>query len=240
MAAHKTQTASHHPHPHPAAARRSNNQLIGMVVIFATAAVVFGVGQMFLPPPDWAREAPQPPATIAPAPAPTPARTTTPNPTPAPAAATTESTPATAPATGAPSPPSAPAAESPRRATDKSRPTDKEIARAAWRKNLPDVSADASKASILIPIRGSTEGSTWHALDNPRGVLVSLPKAESMISMEFYKIRHDGFLNLWIKHDAQQGSSLRVTLSDAANPQVEIQDDFVRVTVQKIVPVPAN
>ncbi len=142
-----------------------------------------------------------------------------------------------APAATAPAAPATPpAAESTRRAgSDRAKLSDKDVARAAWRKNVPDVSTDANRASILIPIRGSTEGSSWRALDNPKGVLVSLPKAESMISMEFYKIRHDGFLNLWIKHDEAQGTTLRVMLGDAASPQVEIQDDFVRVTVQKIV-----
>ncbi|HVR63701.1 MAG TPA: hypothetical protein VMU50_17490 [Polyangia bacterium] len=216
-----------------------------MVVIFATAAVVFGVGQMFLPPPEWTRAVPQPPSTIAPFPAPSraPAANATPEPAPEPEKApapTPEPAPVPAPTTSAPAPSSAPAAEASRRSVEKSKPTDKEIARAAWRKNLPDVTADASKASILIPIRGSTEGASWRPLDNPKGVLVILPKAESMISMELYKIRRDGFSNLWIKHDAQQGTSLRVMLGDAANPAVEIQDDFVRVTVQKTGPAPAN
>ena len=116
--------------------------------------------------------------------------------------------------------------------------TDREIARASWRKNLPDVSADAGHASILIPIRGSTTGASHKLLDNPKGVLITLPKAESMISMEFYKIRHDGFLNLWIKHDDTDGTTLRLMLGDVANPTVEIQDDFVRITVQKITPAP--
>ncbi|MEA2697703.1 MAG: hypothetical protein QOI66_1974 [Myxococcales bacterium] len=118
--------------------------------------------------------------------------------------------------------------------------TDREIARAAWRKNLPDVAADASHASILVPIRGSTAGSSFKILDNPKGVLITLPKAESMISMEFYKIRHDGFLNLWIKHDETEGTTLRLMLGDATNPDVEIQDDFVRVNVQKTAPAPGN
>lgn len=118
--------------------------------------------------------------------------------------------------------------------------TDKEIARAAWRKNLPDVAADAGHASILIPIRGSTAGSSFKMLDNPKGVLITLPKAESMISMEFYKIRRDGFLNLWIKHGEAEGTTLRLMLGDATNPDVEIQDDFVRVNVQKIAPAPVS
>ena len=47
-------------------------------------------------------------------------------------------------------------------------------------------------------------------------------------------VRRDGFLNLWIKHDDAQGTTLRVMLGDAVDPQVEIQEDFVRVTVQKL------
>ncbi|HEX3693774.1 MAG TPA: hypothetical protein VH374_00185 [Polyangia bacterium] len=231
---------------------------MGMVVAFVTAGVVFGIGQLILPQPEWAREVPQPPATIGPSaqqtppsppppPAPVAAATTTPPAgaiPPAPAAAPPSTPPDRA---AAPTPPAAPEADPPaaaeaarRPAAERSRGTDKEIARAAWRKNLPDVTADANRASILIPIRGSTAGSAYHLQDNPKAVLITLPKAESMISMEFYKIRHDGFLNLWIKHDDAQGTTLKVVLGDASGPQVEIQDDFVRVTVQKTAPAASS
>ncbi|HEY2899392.1 MAG TPA: hypothetical protein VGL59_02365 [Polyangia bacterium] len=226
---------------------------MGMAVAFVTAGVVFGVGQLILPQPEWAREAPQPPATIGPSPqqqpappapvaaatttpaAPPPSNTPTPTPSPPPPLPSAAVTPpASAPAAPEANPSATAEAAHRPTATERNRGTDKEIARAAWRKNLPDVSADANHASILIPIRGSTAGSAYHLQDSPKAVLITLPKAESMISMEFYKIRHDGFLNLWIKHEDAQGTTLKVMLGDAGNPQVEIQDDFVRVTVQKI------
>jgi hypothetical protein len=232
------------------------------VIAFLTAGAVFGVGQMLLPQPDWARPVTPPPPTISPVPTATATATATlpapPAPAPVPAAAqAAQPTAAATPPASAPSalphaetPPtpaqteSASAAKTPadsaRRAAERPKMTDREIARAAWRKNLPDVAADAGHASILIPIRGSTAGSSFKMLDNPKGVLITLPKAESMISMEFYKIRRDGFLNLWIKHGEAEGTTLRLMLGDATNPDVEIQDDFVRVNVQKIAPAPGN
>jgi hypothetical protein len=53
-----------------------------------------------------------------------------------------------------------------------------------------------------------------------------------MITMEFYGIKRDGFRQLWIKKD-DAGTSLRIVLGDASDPQVEIKDEFVRVTVRR-------
>jgi hypothetical protein len=217
---------------------------------FVTAGLVFALGQLVIPQPEWARERPIPPplATIGPAAVAGPvASAPPPAAAGATAAAATELPPRAeavppaaaapeAPPTTAPAPTTATVGDSAsRRAADKSKGgSDREVARTAWRKNLPDVSGDANRAAILIPIRGSIAGASHRMLDRPRGVLITLPRAESMISMEFYKIRRDGFLNLWIKHDDSQGTTLRVMLGDASDPQVEINEDFVRVTVQKV------
>jgi hypothetical protein len=64
-------------------------------------------------------------------------------------------------------------------------------------------------------------------------VLVNLPKGESMITMRYYRIKHDGFHQLWIKQEDAEGTTLRVVLDAAYDPQVEIKDDFVRVTVRR-------
>jgi hypothetical protein len=136
-------------------------------------------------------------------------------------------------------PPDAAAAEKGEPAAPHEKVADKEVARDAWRKNLPDISAEAGKSAILIPIKGSTEGSTYHVTTKPRSVLISLPKGESMITMPFYNIRHDGFRQLWIKKDDATGvSTLRVVLGEASDPQVEIKDEFVRITVRR--PVDAS
>jgi len=129
----------------------------------------------------------------------------------------------------------APAAAAPehRTADRGEKPTDKDTAREAWRRNLPDISSDHGKASILIPIRGSTEGATYHVTNKPRAVLVNLPKGESMITMRYYRLKRDGFHQLWIKQEEAEGTTLRVVLEGAYDPQVEIKDDFVRVTVRR-------
>jgi hypothetical protein len=108
----------------------------------------------------------------------------------------------------------------------------KDLAREAWRKNLPDISAEAGKASMLIPIRGSIEGAVFHVTTKPRSVLITLPKAESMITMEFYGPKRNGFRQLWIKKE-DVGTTMRVVLGDATDPQVEIKEEFVRVTVRR-------
>jgi hypothetical protein len=168
-------------------------------------------------------------ATEAPAPAPAPAA-----PAPPPAAA--------APAPAAEAPPKVPEQpEAPAKAEGsppREKPAEKaekDVAREAWRKNLPDVSTDGAKAAMIIPIKGSIDGATYHVTTKPRAVLVTLPKGESMITMPFYSIKHDGFRQLWIKKDEGSGASvLRVVLlAEAGEPQVEIKDEFVRVTVRR-------
>ncbi len=161
----------------------------------------------------------------APAPEPTPAEA------PAPPVAVEKTKPAAEPSTAA--------------KTDASgtheKGADKDVARDAWRKNLPDISPEPGKSSILIPIKGSTDGSTYHVTAKPKSVLISLPKGESMITMPFYSIRHDGFRQLWIKKDDQTGATtIRVVLGEATDPQVEIKDEFVRVTVRRPDETPAT
>jgi len=118
---------------------------------------------------------------------------------------------------------------------------DKDVARDAWRKNLPDISPEPGKAAMLIPIKGPIDGATYHVTLKPRSVLITLPKAESMITMPFYSVRHDGFRQLWIKKDEATGSTtIRVVLGEASDPQVEIKDDFVRVTVRRPAPESAT
>jgi hypothetical protein len=116
---------------------------------------------------------------------------------------------------------------------------DKDVARDAWRKNLPDVAVEPGKAAMLIPIKGSIDGATYHLTGKPRSVLVTLPKGESMITMPFYNVRHDGFRQVWIKKDDETGTSIRVVLGEVVEPQVEIKDDFVRVTIRRPVVAPA-
>ena len=56
--------------------------------------------------------------------------------------------------------------------TPREKPNDKDVARDAWRKNLPDISPEPGKAAILIPIKGSIESATYHVTVKPRSVLI--------------------------------------------------------------------
>jgi hypothetical protein len=129
--------------------------------------------------------------------------------------------------------PALPGAGAAAAASDK--PSDKDIAREAWRRNLPDISSsEETKASILIPIKGSIEGATYHVNTKPKSVVVNLPKADALITMRFYKIKREGFRNLWIlKQEEGEGTTVKLMLGEATAPQVEIKDDFVRINVRK-------
>ena len=223
----------------------------GVVLALATAAAIFGIGMLVLPPtePPPLPAAPPPPP---PAPPPAPPPPAPVAPTPDAAAAPSEAAPPApdakldAPAAEAkPAPVSSPTpapevkAEAKPVATREKGP-DKDVARDAWRKNLPDISAEPGRAAMLIPIKGSIEGATYHVTVKPKSVLVVLPKGESMITMPFYSVKHDGFRQLWIKKEDETGTTLRIVLGEASDPQVEISgDDFVRVTIRRPAEAPS-
>jgi hypothetical protein len=234
---------------------------MGVLVALVTAGIVFGVGMLVLPPIE-----PPPPVIVKPPPPPPPPLPGAPSLAPEPAVVDAEGpSPDAEPPSAAPAEPARegpreepkveprtrprpePAADAaasgstvakPAAPPPKDRSADKEVARDAWRKNLPDVSSEAGKAAMLIPIKGSIDGATYHVTGKPRSVLITLPKGESMITMPFYAVRHDGFRQLWIKKDDQTGTSIRVVLAEASDPQVEIKDEFVRVTVRRRAPAP--
>jgi len=124
--------------------------------------------------------------------------------------------------------------------TDKNgeKQSDKDLAREAWRKNLPDVSVDGPRATLLIPLKGSSQGATFHVTNRPHAVVVKLPRAASMITMRLYRVEREGFRLVRINQaekDAQpeDGTELKISLTDSGGPDVEIKDDYVRVTVRR-------
>jgi puromycin-sensitive aminopeptidase len=116
--------------------------------------------------------------------------------------------------------------------------SDKDVAREAWRRNLPDLSVDGPRAALLIPLKGSSQGATFHLTNKPRAVVIKLPQAASMITMRLYKIDREGFRLVRINQaekdaNPEDGSELKISLSDLGPPEVEIKDDFVRITVRR-------
>jgi hypothetical protein len=114
---------------------------------------------------------------------------------------------------------------------------DKDVARAAWRANWPDIRTLGPRASIIIPIKGSAEGSSYRVFAKSRSIVITLPHAASLNTMHFYRLDQAGFRALWIfqdEHNAlpEAGSKLRLTLEAAAAPQVEFYDDFVKITIR--------
>jgi hypothetical protein len=224
------------------------------VIALATAGATFAIGMIVLPIEKPAPE-PTPPAALSPPPAPV-----VPPPPPAPAASVdaaaladaatsaladaksapvaTDATaePAKADAAAAPEakPEAAAASAKAEAPASREKTADKDVAREAWRKNQPDISVDGGKATMIIPIKGSIDGATYHVTTKPRSVLVTLPKGESMITMPYYPLKRDGFRQLWIKKDEQSGATvLRIVLGDVSDPQADIKDDYVRVTVRR-------
>jgi hypothetical protein len=113
---------------------------------------------------------------------------------------------------------------------------DKDIARAAWRANWPDIRVLGPRASIIIPIKGSAKGGSYRFFVKTRAIAVTLPHAASLNTMRFYRLDQEGFRALWIfqdEHNAlpEEGTKLRLRLDVAAVPQVDLYDDFVKITI---------
>jgi hypothetical protein len=121
---------------------------------------------------------------------------------------------------------------------DKQKQADKDLAREAWRRNRPDISIQGVKTSLMIPIKGSIKGADFKISDKRRLVTVTLPKAVSMVTMKVYNLKHPAFKKLWIDQDEANaqpadGTKLRLILSQTLDPQVEITEDFVRVSIRR-------
>lgn len=117
---------------------------------------------------------------------------------------------------------------------------DRERARDAWRRNLPEKLVVGRQAELLIPIKGSIEGAAYRATEKPPGIVVTLPHAVPMIVMPFYSLKWNGFRQLWLKMpapdngaDAERGSELRVVFDGAKHAVVGINDLFVSVAVER-------
>ena len=243
----------------------------GLLVAAVTAAIVFVIGQQLfplkprqVPPPVATADAGAGVATASPAeagaaatpPAPEAGAAATPGADAGAAVATADAgRSATAKAAKEPAPeavkPAAEAAEddattaggAERKMADKKSQADRDLAREAWRRNRPDISVAGSKTSILVPIKGSIKGADFKILRKSRTVVVSLPRAVSMVTMRVYTFKHPSFKKLWIDQDEANaqpanGTKLRLILSQTFDPQVEITDDFVRVTIRR--PEPAD
>jgi hypothetical protein len=235
----------------------------GLAVAGVTAAIVFVIGQQLFPVKPKQQPAPPPAApTVAetpPAPPPTPAAdAAAPPPSIEAGVAAAKTTDAAAAVAAAPEPekaekpnkadktdkPEPPAADEAtagtddRKPIDKQRQADKDLAREAWRRNRPDVSVNGNKTAIMIPIKGSIKGAEFKILDKRRKVIVTLPKAVSMVTLRVYNLKHPSFKKVWIDQDEANaqpadGTKRRFILSQSFDPQVDITDDFVRVTIRR-------
>ena len=224
----------------------------GLVVSAVIAAGVFIAGQQLFP---LRRPAPAPVSVAPPAPSPvTPPVEPTPPPTPAPQPPVVDANAADV-AVAAKTEDAAPAEKAARAKESETEPEesaattaagkalqqDKDLAREAWRRNRPDVTSAANKTSVLIPIKGSSKGSSSKVLRKTRTVVVTLPKAVAMITMRVYNLKHPVFHRVWIDQDEanakpEDGSKLRIILGQTYDPQIEITDDFVRVSVRRVEP----
>jgi hypothetical protein len=115
---------------------------------------------------------------------------------------------------------------------------DKDLARESWRRNKPLVTVAEGKSMILVPLKGSVEDGSHKYLTKKRTLVVTLPKAASLNTLHFNKLNKEGFATLWIDQEetnakASDGTKLRLVFAEHAVPEVELRDEFLRVTIAR-------
>jgi hypothetical protein len=113
---------------------------------------------------------------------------------------------------------------------------DKDIAREAWRHNWPTICPipDSGKAFIIFPVKGSIENAVAELKRKPvREARVTLPTAESLLTLKLYKLRRLGFRDLKIgPGDDGTGTRFRVRLMNGAgDPVFDIKDTYAKIVV---------
>ena len=123
------------------------------------------------------------------------------------------------------------------KAIDKQKQADKDLAREAWRRNRPDISVAGAKTSLLVPIKGSIKGADFKILDKRASVAVTLPRAVSMVTMRVYNLKHPrsrGSGSIRMRRTrSRRTERCALILAQSLDPQVEITEDFVRVTIRR-------
>jgi hypothetical protein len=114
--------------------------------------------------------------------------------------------------------------------------SDKDIAREAWRHNWPTICPvpDSAKAFIIIPVKGSIENAVAELKRKPvREARVTVPTAESLLTLKLYKLRRLGFKDLKIgPADDGNGTRFRVRLMNGAgDPVFDVKDGYAKITV---------
>jgi len=115
---------------------------------------------------------------------------------------------------------------------------EKDMAREAWRRNWPTICtvADTGKGFILIPVKGSVQNAVVELKRKPvREARVSLPQAESQLTLKLYKLKKLGFKDLKVgpvDESAGTGTRLRVRLMPGAgDPVFDVKDGYAKITV---------
>jgi hypothetical protein len=112
---------------------------------------------------------------------------------------------------------------------------EKDIAREAWRKNIPTICLGGSgrnqKASIYLPLKGTTADATYDYRRKQRLVRIIAPSAVSQLTMVQYKLRRHGFRDLKLAAEGN-GSKFRLSLEKGfSDPVVELKESFIRVVI---------
>jgi hypothetical protein len=91
---------------------------------------------------------------------------------------------------------------------------------------------------VEVPFRGSAEGAVHYALVQPRGVAVTLPQAQSVLSIGRHVLGNDGFRYVWIREAGRGGIQVRFMFAERTPVlrAVEVEAGMVRVRVAPLPP----
>lgn len=112
---------------------------------------------------------------------------------------------------------------------------EKDIAREAWRRNVPTIcvggSGKSQRISLYLPVKGATNDATYDYRRKQRLVRITAPSAGSQLTMVQYKLRRHGFHELKIAPEGN-GSKFRLTIEKGfPDPAVELKESFIKVVL---------
>jgi hypothetical protein len=96
----------------------------------------------------------------------------------------------------------------------------------------------AGELQVDVPFGGSAQGAVHYALEQPRGVAVTLPNGHSVLPIGRHVVTSAGFRYVWIREPERGGIQVRFMFAERTPVlrAVEVEGGVVRVRVAPLPP----
>jgi hypothetical protein len=97
----------------------------------------------------------------------------------------------------------------------------------------PELTVDGDRATVVVPVEGSTGGMIHYSLARPRGLVVNLPHARPGLPVGVHAVRRDGFRFVWVRELPEGGLQVRFTFTRPTPDErvLDVEDQGIKVRV---------